>query len=414
VDAHLSERIHDVVVVGAGPAGCRMARDVALRGFDVVVLEEHRVVGMPCHCSGLVSPRAMELADVGTDIIENTIRGAVIHAPGSRPVTIGGDRVHAYAIDRSELDRRLATQAEAAGATILRQSRFLRFSLVGRASGRLADGAVVVQVQREGVKTELRARLLVGADGALSLVAQQMRGSRAKGGVAGLGALAEYDRNSLEDHVEVFLDPRSAPGWFGWTIPLGAGMARLGTGSADGIKPLESFDRLRKSFPDSFGAARVHSHSGGTIALWKPTPMVGDRVMLVGDAACQVKPMSGGGIYAALVAAGLAAGVASEALQRGDVSARSLRPYPRRWHRSVGSELQRQYDMRRAFQRLTTHDLQGLLSLVQHRAMRATVDSAGDIDFSSRLVAQVGLHRPGLLLRLMPWPRFPMAWLRPR
>jgi len=410
----MPERIHDVVVVGAGPAGCRMARDLALRGFDVVVLEEDRVVGMPCHCSGLVSPRAMELADVGTDIIQNTIRGAVIHAPACQPVTIGGDRVHAYAIDRIELDRRLARQAERAGACFLLHSRFRRFSLVGHASGRLTDGAVLVQIQREGVNTELRARLLVGADGALSRVAEQVRGSRAKGSVAGLGALAEYDRNRLEDHVEVFLDPRSAPGWFGWTIPLGAGMARLGTGSADGIKPLESFSRLRESFPGSFGAARVHSRSGGRIALWEPTPMVGDRVMLVGDAACQVKPMSGGGIYAALLAAGLAATVATEAFHRGSVSARSLQRYPRRWHRALGSELQRQHDMRRAFQRLTTDDLQALLPLLQDRAMRATVDSAGDIDFSSRLVAQVSRHRPGLVFRVMPWPRFPMAWLRPR
>ena len=407
----MSEVIHDVVIVGAGPAGSRMARDLALRGFDVVNLEEHRAVGMPCHCSGLVSPRTLELANVGTDIIANTIRGAVIHAPGCQPVTIGGDRVHAYVIDRSEFDRRLAAQAELAGATVLRQSRFHRFSLAGEVSGKLTDGAVTVHFQREGVETQIRARLLVGADGALSRVAEQVRGSRAKDVVVGLGALAEYDRNQLEDHVEILLDPGSAPGWFGWTIPLGAGMARLGTGSANGIKPLESFNRLRAGFPETFGAARVHSHSGGTIAVWEPTPMISDRVMLVGDAARQVKPTSGGGIHAALRAAGLAATVASEAIHQGTVSARALQPYPRRWRQSVGKELRRQHDMRRAFRRLTTHDLQFLLPLLQDRTVRAMVDTAGDIDFPSRLVGATARHRPDLALRLLRWPRFPMAWL---
>ncbi len=407
----MPERIHDIVIVGAGPAGCRMARDLALRGFDVVVLEEHRVVGVPCHCSGLVSPRTLELADVGTDIIQNTLRGAVIHAPGCPPVTIGGDRIHAYAIDRTELDRRLATQAEKAGASFLYQSRFRRFSLLGQASGRLTDGGVRVEIQREGVETHLQARLLVGADGALSRVAEQLRGSRVKGVVAGLGALAEYDQNPLVDHVEVFLDPHSAPGWFGWTIPLEAGMARLGTGSANGIKPLESFHRLRASFPGSFGAARVQSHSGGTIALWEPASMVGDRVMLVGDAARLAKPTSGGGIHAALHAAGLAAAVASDALQRGNLSERALRPYPERWHRSLGREMRRQHDMRRAFQRLTTSDLQRLLAVLGDHAVRATVDRTGDIDFPSRLITKLSRHQPRLAFRLAHWPRFPLAWL---
>lgn len=403
--------LHDVVIAGAGPAGSRIARDLALRGFDVVVLEEHESIGDPCHCSGLVTPRTLELAGVGEDLVHNTIRGAVIHAPPSRPVTVAGDRIHAYVIDRSELDRRLAEQARNAGATFLRKTRFLGFSLADSSGGRTADGAVVVRVLREGSQTTIRARLLVGADGAQSRVAQQVRGSAISRAVVGLGALAEYDGNAPHDHVELFLDPASAPGWFGWTIPVGDGMARLGTGSANGIKPRDSFERLRRSFPDSFGSARVHSHSGGLIALWEPTPMTSDRVMLVGDAARQVKPTSGGGIHAALHAAGLAAEVAAEAIQRGDMSARGLRAYPRRWHGSAGRELRRQHDMRRAFERLSASDLAILTQLLEDGVLRSAVNSAADIDYPSRMVAKLALHQPRLALKLLGWPRFPLAWL---
>jgi digeranylgeranylglycerophospholipid reductase len=399
----LPHRIYDVVVVGAGPAGSRTARDLALRGLDVLVLEEHRVVGTPCHCSGLVTPRTLELANVGDGIVRNTIRGAVIHAPGIRPVTLGGDRVHAYVIDRTELDHLVWAQAAAAGATLLVRTRLESFDV--------ADDHVAVRTRREGVRQDLRARLLVAADGAMSRVAQQLRGTPPRGIVAGLGALAGYDRNQFRDHVEVFLDPRAAPGWFGWTIPLPGDMARLGTGSANGIKPRESFERLRANFPETFGAARVHSHTGGLIALWEPTPMVADRVMLVGDAARQVKPTSGGGIHAALEAATLAASVAAEAFQSGDLSVRGLATYPGRWHRSQGKELRRQHDMRRVFERLTPQDLATLVPLLEDRELRAAVDSVGDIDYPSRLVRLIGRHKPRLLLKLLARPRFPLAWV---
>jgi geranylgeranyl reductase family protein len=408
----LRELNHDVIVVGAGPAGTRIARDLAQRGLDVILLEEHVAVGAPCHCSGLISPRTLELAGVGDDLVHNTIRGALIHIHGATPALIGGDRVHAYAIERPELDRRLAAQAISAGATVLSETRFMRFSLHGDPRDGSASGGVIVTVRREGILTKLNAHLLVGADGARSRVAEQIRGAPAAGGVVGLGAVAHYDRNPREDHVEVFLDPTSAPGWFGWTIPLGNGMARLGTGTANGIKPRESMRRLATTFRDTFGAARIISHSGGLIALWEPTPLLADRVLLVGDAARQVKPTSGGGIYGALHAAGVAAEVAGEAFERGDLSSRSLQTYGRRWHRLAGRELRRQHDLRRIYNRLNAEDLPALLRVLEDVRMRRAVDSAGDIDFPSRLVRELARRQPCLTVKLLRWPRFPLAWLR--
>jgi flavin-dependent dehydrogenase len=139
--------------------------------------------------------------------------------------------------------------------------------------------------------------------------------------------------------------------------------------------------------------------------------MIADRVMLVGDAARQVKPTSGGGIHAALQAAGAAAAVAGEALNRGDVSKRSLRAYPNDWNRGAGNEMRRQHDMRRSFQRLTTRDLQRLVPMLQDHRMRTTVNASGDIDFPSRMVGQLARQRPQLLLKLLSWPRFPLAWV---
>jgi digeranylgeranylglycerophospholipid reductase len=404
----LSDKIRDVVVVGAGPAGSRTARDLARRGYDVVILEEHRAVGEPCHCSGFVTPRTLELADVGDGIVCNAIRGAAVHVRGREPTRFHGSRVHGFVIDRVELDRRLARQAETAGAELMPEARFVNFETPVDAG---SHQTVTVNVVREGVPSALRARLLVGADGARSRVASQLRGAPPQDVVVGFGALADYDRNPRTDQVEIFFDPHSAPGWFGWTIPLGGGMARLGTGSANGVGPRESFRRLRHRFPDTFGAAHVRSHSGGLIPIWRPTQLTGDALLLVGDAARQVKPTSGGGIHAALRAAAIAAEAADHAIRTGDLSRRSLDAYATAWNGSLGRELRRQHDIYRAFGRMTTDDLVAVLDLLQDGRLQHTVDATADIDFPSHLIAALGLRRPRLALKLLGWPHFPLAWL---
>ena len=96
--------LYDAVVVGAGPAGSATARDIARKGFKVLVLEEHATVGRPTHCSGLVTPRTLETAGVGHDIVLNRIVGARISVPSGKEVVVGGDRVHALVVDRAQFD----------------------------------------------------------------------------------------------------------------------------------------------------------------------------------------------------------------------------------------------------------------------------------------------------------------------
>jgi digeranylgeranylglycerophospholipid reductase len=407
----MATRIFDALVVGAGPAGSRTARDLALAGLDVGLLEEHREVGRPCHCSGLVSPRTLDLAEVEHDLVINEIRGAVIHSRHRSPVRVGAGRVQGYVVDRIELDRRLAAQATAAGAELIMPARFGSYRLVGGLGTSATDGHVAVTAVQDCVPVEFRTRLLVGADGAFSKVAQQIRGVRPLGFVAGLGAHADYAANPYDDHVELFLDDHAAPGWFGWTIPLGDGTSRIGTGSANGVKPHESLERLRAGFPESFGTARIRSRTGGTIALWEPTAMVADRVMLVGDAARQVKPTSGGGIHAALHAAELAARHAAVAFRGPSLSARALASYERDWHRTMGRELRRQHDLRRAFNRLDERRLEDLLDILEKDTLGRRVACDGDIDFPSTSLRRLAFRYPLLAARLATWPRFPTAWL---
>ncbi len=115
----------EVVVVGAGPAGAAAARDIAAAGASVLLLEEHRAIGEPLHCSGLVTPRMLKLADVTHDVVLAEINGAVINLPSGRRVPVGGAGPYAVAIDRVRFDEELVVRAERSGACLRTGSKLV-------------------------------------------------------------------------------------------------------------------------------------------------------------------------------------------------------------------------------------------------------------------------------------------------
>ena len=149
---------YDAVVVGAGPAGSTAAAGIAQGGFRVLLREEHADIGIPLHCSGLVTPRALEEAAVGEDLVHNRVVGAHIYAPSGRRLILGDGQTRALVIDRVGLDRALVAKAQEQGAELAMEATVV-------AVERDAKG-IAVTVDRRGTSTTVRTRLLVGADGA--------------------------------------------------------------------------------------------------------------------------------------------------------------------------------------------------------------------------------------------------------
>ncbi len=386
-----------MAVVGAGPAGSRSARNLAANGFRVALLEEHRRIGVPSHCSGLISPRTLEEAEIQEPIVANRLTGAYVHTASGGSLVVGGEETRALAIDRVRLDELLCEQAQAAGAELLR-ARMVQ--------AQRQNGGVRLLCRRDGRDLQLSARLVLGADGAHSRVARTLGLAPPRERVYCLGLEGRL-RVPREEFVHVFVGQRLAPRWFGWIIPTGGGRVRVGLGCDGSDKPIHCYKRLAAAFPDLFGEMEVCRMYGGTIPLDFAPRSYADNVLLVGDAAGQVKPFSGGGIYTGLVAGRHAAEAAVAALVADDTTARILRSYERAWKSEIGRELTRSLRIRRFGLRLSDSDLDRLVSALGQETLQPLIARHGDIDYPSRLVLRLTRTLPAL------WPLARLSLRRP-
>ena len=391
----------DVAVVGAGPAGSRTARNLARAGLRVRLLEEHRRVGVPSHCSGLISPRTLKEAEIGEDAIIHRITGAFVHTANGVEVALGGEQTRAVAMDRVRWDETLAEQAQRSSAELVRA----RLTNVER-----QNGHVRLHTQTDGREATFTARVVIGADGAHSRVARSlgMAGPSERVFCLGIEGKLKIPR---DDFVHVFVGSDLAPGWFGWIIPTGDGGVRAGIGSQNGAKPIACYRRMTELFPRLFDGIEPCRFYGGTIPLDFAPRSYGDNVLLAGDAAGQVKPFSGGGIYTGLVAARHASAAVMRAFDRDDVSAEGLAPYERSWKREIGRELLRSLRVRHFGLALSDGEVERVLRALRSRGLQELAALHGDIDYPSRVLLRLARSLPALsLLALVTLRRPGAAW----
>ncbi|RKS81698.1 geranylgeranyl reductase family protein [Haloarcula quadrata] len=283
--------MYDVVVVGAGPAGSRYARQAASRGLDVVVFEQGEI-GKPLACSGHVSTDIWEFTeDARDELFQNEISGARFHTggPRSQDHPFYKDEVISNVIDRVGLDKHLAEVARDAGADVREEH-----SVVGVTEDR---DSVTVEVRGDdGVETH-RAKMVAGCDGPKSRVRRELDLPEPDELLHGvLGFSDEVDHG---DFVDVHL---TVPRFFAWRIPRGEAGVEYGLAVPPGDDARGRFEE----FVDGYGVETDHRCSG-LIPIGPPKRVTGRRSFLIGDAAAQTKPFTGGGIRYGMTAADHAA-----------------------------------------------------------------------------------------------------------
>lgn len=415
---------YDVIIVGAGPAGSETARRLADRGLSVLLLEEHRTVGEPVQCAGLIATNVFPLIglDPYGDFHQQEITGAHLVAPSGRRVLLHAPEVHAHAVSRSGFDQALCERAVAAGAELVRGATFVD-SEVEHATGPPSAGSnghgtpkrvVTVRYRDEQdhvSRTGLTCRLLVGADGVGSEVARTSGFGQPRFMLSGL----EIELTGLDipdpQNVHVHVGSHVAPGYFAWIVPNGPHGARVGLcldiRRARGKSALDCYREYLK-LPDVANltaGGRETRRIVGCIPLGLRKRLVDDALLLVGDAGCFAKPTSGGGIYMACWGASVLEKTLAKNLEAGRTDKAVLFAYEKAVRRSIGKELVVGDALHEAFRHLPDEELDLLAQKLDHPRILRTIERHGDIDHPSRLLLPVLLRRPSLLRYAWPATR---------
>ncbi|MEM0156978.1 MAG: NAD(P)/FAD-dependent oxidoreductase [Thermoplasmataceae archaeon] len=370
----------DVIVTGAGPAGSYAAFRLASMGYSVLNLEEHSEIGRPVECTGVVTSRVFDY--VKSSAVANRVRGANVFFPGNRVMHIEKSE-ETTVIYRDSFDRDVSAMAISAGADVRLSSRVTEV--------KVADDSVHVKYRQSGNITDAISSVVIGADGANSVVRKSLYGSRP----ARIVSTYQVDsavRLPDQDSVNVYLGSESSHGFFAWAVPTGD-ITRIGLGTI-GPGARDLFAGLQKKFP----GGRILSVTGGPIPIAYLSRTSGQRSLLVGDAAGIVKPLTGGGIYTGIVSAYYAANAINEAFQNQDFSAGFLSRYEKYWKSQLGRELWVDGIVQRIFAGLSDSSLSRIYRMLSSPGIVKMINSMGDIDYPSRLVIRMILRHPAILM----------------
>lgn len=382
--------MHDVVVIGAGPAGLAAAEALATRGWDVLVLEEHEQVGYPVHCTGVVGREAFDELALPRETILGFARAAVFRAADGLSVAVESDRSVAAVVDRGRFDTCLAARAVEAGVHLE----------TGRPVRHLEVGAREVLAWTGRDALPRRARACVLACGAKYRFNREL----------GLGVPRVFLQSAQVEvpfpdapRVEVQFGREIAPGGFAWTVPFardGRSYARLGlmcTRDVGRRFVAYALDRARRAGLEEFMPPPPRLKF---LPLAPVSRTYSARVLAVGDAAGLVKPTTGGGIYYSLLSGRLAAETLDTALATDRLDARALRAYETRWRERLGAEIRAGLAFRTLAVRLTDRAVRALIELAQIDGLVPLVEEAASFNW----------HR-GAALTLLKHPAFRRAVL---
>lgn len=363
----------DVLVVGAGPAGSNAARLLA-KDHDVIIAEEHLTPGEPLQCAGLVTARGVP--GFARDSIIGDVKGVRVHSPLGYALELKARKSRAYVLDRQRFDRVMFHSAVDAGAKPLLGTsvREVHQTETGLLSG----------LRSEGRDDTVASRMVVGADGYKSVCRRAAHLPSPKHMLTGIQADLKGAETDPE-FVEMYLGRDVAPGFFAWAVPAGD-ITRVGLCTWDSEDIPAAYLKKVLERPE-FRKARKVSSASGKIPIGPGKTAVRDRIMLVGDAACHAKPLSGGGVYTGLKGAELCAQVASASL-RGEPGART-EDYDALWAEAFGKELSRAFRIRKVFINLSDKKMDKALRLFDTPDIRKLLESKGDIDYPASLASSV-------------------------
>lgn len=370
----------DVIVVGAGPAGNNTALLLAEQGYKVTVIESRLEIGNK-PCTGIIGQECAFQFPVHEKYIHKEALSASFVAPNNTHIQVNTGIPQAYIIDRVSYVASFAKRAENVGASFRLGERVTNIKT-------FPDKVTITTTS-----SQYSARAVVVASGFGSPLVRQL----------GLGSVPDYvsgaqltaSINNL-DSLQVYLGSNNAPGFFSWVVPTTDNMALIG------LMTRKNVNHHLKTFTDNLKNNNIIRELLTAPSVWgiplRPLKRTyQDRVIVVGDAAGQVKPTTGGGIYYSLRASQIAAGTLKKGLDRNDLSATSLQTYQTEWKALLADELERGYSARRLYELLSDKQINAIMRYADNQDFGEAIIGSGDVSFDwhSHFIGKL-INYPGI------------------
>jgi digeranylgeranylglycerophospholipid reductase len=393
------KRFSEVIIIGGGPSGSFAAFNLAKRGVGVTVFEEHSKIGYPLHCAGHLSIKGLKslgLDSLPPKILENTFYGACFNSPSGNKFSIRFSSPITCVVNRALFDRHIINLAKDAGSKINLNSRVK--SLI------IKNGFVKgVFVEHKNRVEKYLANIVIDAEGIGSRILSNIGLQRFKRQMLVHAVKAEIeDYKSLDPKVvQVFLSNNFASGFYAWLIPKLDGKASVGlaTNKGNPKELLKKFILEKLSISEKTYRNKISQLSFHPITLGGIIPKTySNGFLVVGDAASQVKPTTGGGVIMGMTCARIAAEVIFESLQENNFSLEFLRTYQERCQKILGFDMKFMLKVRTMLNVLPDRKIDEAICFCQKFGLDKILKHFNDIDFQGKS-----------FLRVLWNPRVPIA-----
>ena len=334
----------DILVIGAGPAGSTAAKHAAIGGASVILIDKKSEIGTPKRCAEGVSKEGLK--KLGIEPSERWVAkeatGVRMVSPNGTAVNLTEDKVKlpeaGYILERKVFDKYMAMDAGREGAKIMVKT--LATSL------KREDDHLIVSVETMGQELEIKAKIVIAADGPESRVGR-WAGLRTSLKPKDMESCAQFEMANVQmvepDCIE-FHFGSVAPGGYAWIFPKGDDIANVGLGVLTTITDKTAYQHLLEfveSNPATKNAQAVELNIGGDPVGGLLKKKVTDNVLVTGDAAGMVNPLTGGGIISGMLGGRIAGQVAAQAVKDGDYSKKNLKVYEKLCEDELGESFKK-------------------------------------------------------------------------
>ena len=358
----------DVLVIGAGPAGSSTAKHAALNGAEVILMDKKSEIGSPKRCAEGVSKEGLKKLGIEPNSrwVTKELSGVRLISPNGTDVWMKEDQVKlpeaGYILERKVFDKFMAMDAARAGATIM-------IKTLARGMRKDYEG-FIVSCESMGEDFEIKAKIVVGADGPESRVGR-WGGLKTAVKPKNMESGIQFEMVGLEmedpDVIEFYFGS-VAPGGYAWIFPKGDDIANVGLGIVSTVTDKSAYEHLVefvKNCPATQNAQPVELNVGGDPVGGMNKNLVKDNLMIVGDAAGHVNPLTGGGIITALEAGMYAGEVAASAVKEDNCTEKRLKEYQVKCKKEIGDSFDKYLKTKDYLLSLSDSDLDSIAAAFQ-------------------------------------------------